>query len=92
MADYTKFFQAEELVGGRFKLASLMQKRIVELMQGAVPLVETSSIRLSEIALDEILDGKIQLVPASELEEELSDVALAADGSSEVATAATTKK
>ncbi|MDP7035768.1 MAG: DNA-directed RNA polymerase subunit omega [Planctomycetota bacterium] len=92
MADYTKFFQAEELVGGRFKLASLMQKRIVELMQGAVPLVETSSIRLSEIALDEILDGKIHLVPASELEEELSDVALAADGSGEVVTAATTKK
>ena len=92
MSDYTKFFQAEELVGGRFKLASLMQKRIVELMQGAVPLVETSSLRYSEIALDEILDGKIQLVPSDELEEELSEVAAADGGSSEVVAAASTKK
>lgn len=50
-------------VGGRFKLSTLIQKRMVQLNQGARPLVDTQledkmAIVLQEIRLDKIfLDG-----------------------------------
>ena len=47
-------------VGGRFKLTALLQKRIVELMEGARPLVEVEDKMTDmEIAIQEILEGKI---------------------------------
>ncbi len=49
-------------VGGRFKLASLVQKRMGELMQGSRPLIEnTGSMTLMEIVLQEILQDKISI-------------------------------
>jgi len=49
-------------VGGRFKLASLIQKRMGELMQGSRPLIEdTSNLTLMELVLQEIIQDKIAI-------------------------------
>jgi len=47
-------------VGGRFKLSSLIQKRMLEIMQGARPLIEdTQGKTAMEIVVQEILQDKI---------------------------------
>jgi DNA-directed RNA polymerase subunit omega len=47
-------------VGGRFKLSTLIQKRMLEIMQGARPLIEdTEGKTTMEIVVDEILLDKI---------------------------------
>jgi DNA-directed RNA polymerase subunit omega len=46
-------------VGGRFKLTALMQKRWVELMQGARPCVEVEGGTELDVIAAEILQGKI---------------------------------
>ena len=55
--------KSEELIlkmGGRFKLTALIQKRILELMQGARPLVERKKgVTDMEVAIQEILEDKI---------------------------------
>ncbi len=55
--------KSEEIVhkvGGRFKLTALIQRRLVELMQGARPLVErTRGMTDMEVAIQEILEDKI---------------------------------
>ncbi len=55
--------KSEEIVnkvGGRFKLTALIQKRVVELMQGARPLVERKKGMTDlEVAVQEILEDKI---------------------------------
>ncbi|HZL89982.1 MAG TPA: DNA-directed RNA polymerase subunit omega [Pirellulaceae bacterium] len=48
-------------VGGRFKLSTLIQKRLVQLKQGSRPLVDTSTQDLMQIAIQEILQDKIFL-------------------------------
>jgi DNA-directed RNA polymerase subunit omega len=45
--------------GGRFKLTALIQKRAVELMQGARPLVDIDGKTLLEVAVAEIAQGKV---------------------------------
>ncbi len=50
-----------EKVGGRFKLTSLIQKRWLEIMRGARPLVETAGKTPLEVVIDEILEGKVKL-------------------------------
>ena len=60
--DYNLYYEAERKVGGRFKLATMLQKRIVELMRGDHKLVDVQSDNLKEIAVREILAGKIELV------------------------------
>lgn len=47
--------------GGRFKLCSLIQRRLVQLMDGARPLVERQGRTDLEIVIDEILQDKITL-------------------------------
>lgn len=54
-------------VGGRFKLSTLIQKRVVQLSQGARPLVNTSETDKMAIALQEILDDRIFLDQNSEV-------------------------
>ena len=57
-------FKEEEIVnkvGGRFKLSSLIQKRLVALNRGARPLVELSSKNTMEIVVAEIMNDKIYL-------------------------------
>ena len=45
--------------GGRFKLCALIQRRLVELMEGARPLVERKGRTDLEIVIDEIMQEKI---------------------------------
>ena len=57
--------KSEELVlkvGGSFKLAVLIQKRMLELMQGSRPLIPREGLTDLELAIREIREGKIELV------------------------------
>lgn len=56
-----KIEEAVRRVGGRFKLTVLLEKRVRELVKGAPSLVETDAINPIDIALDEILAGKIEI-------------------------------
>lgn len=47
-------------VGGRFKFSSMVQKRMLELMEGSRPLIpDTDGRTMMEIAVQEIKQGKI---------------------------------
>jgi DNA-directed RNA polymerase subunit omega len=49
-------------VGGRFKLSALIQKRMLELMEGGRPLIEdTEGMTRMEIVVQEIKQDKITL-------------------------------
>ena len=48
-------------VGGRFKLTALIQKRMLELMDGARPLVERGHLTDLEVVIQEILQDKIAI-------------------------------
>jgi len=48
-------------VGGRFKLTALIQKRMLELMDGARPLVERGNMTDLEVVVQEILQDKIAI-------------------------------
>ena len=48
-------------VGGRFKLTALIQKRMLELMDGARPLVERANMTDLEVVVQEILQDKITI-------------------------------
>ena len=49
-------------VGGKFKLTSLIQKRMLELMEGARPLIEdTEGKTMMEIVVEEIKYDKIAI-------------------------------
>ena len=48
-------------MGGRFKLSTLIQKRMVALNRGARPLIELQSKNHMEIVVQEILQDKIYL-------------------------------
>jgi DNA-directed RNA polymerase subunit omega len=49
-------------VGGKFKLSSLIQKRMLELMEGARPLIDdTEGKTMMEIVVEEIKDDKIEI-------------------------------
>ena len=54
-------------VGGRFKLTALIQKRLIELLEGARPLIENTEGKTRlEIVVQEILQDKITMeFPAS---------------------------
>jgi len=50
-----------EKVGGRFQLAVLVQKRLVDVTLGAPLLVERGDKTLMEAVVQEVLEGKITL-------------------------------
>lgn len=57
-------FREEEIVrkvGGRFKLSTLIQKRLVALNKGATPLVHVESQDKMTVVIQEILQDKIYL-------------------------------
>ena len=54
-------------VGGRFKLSTLIQKRMVQLNAGSRPLVEINSQDKMTIVLQEILQDKIYLDTSDEV-------------------------
>ena len=47
-------------IGGRFKLTALIQRRLVQLMHGERPMVETRGLTAMEVVVKEILEGKIK--------------------------------
>lgn len=61
MIEALKSEDVVDKVGGRFKLCVLIQKRIVELMDGARPLVERDGRTDLEVVIDEILQEKISV-------------------------------
>tara|TARA_Y100001947_G_scaffold114325_1_gene98512 strand:+ start:303 stop:683 length:381 start_codon:yes stop_codon:yes gene_type:complete len=65
-----------QLVGGKFRLTALIQKRMAELNRGAPHLVEFESNEkpgLRDVVIKEILDGKIELAPMEELDQALQE-------------------
>ena len=48
-------------VGGRFKLSTLIQKRLVQLNAGARPLVDPKNDNKMQIVINEIMQDKIYL-------------------------------
>ena len=63
-----KLRQAKEKIGNTFALTVLLQKRCQELVRGAEKLVSCDYPSLQEIALEEILAGKIWLSTDADLE------------------------
>lgn len=61
MYDELKEEEIVRKVGGRFKLSTLIQKRMVQLNKGARPLVNTNVEDKMAIVLQEILQDKIFL-------------------------------
>ena len=54
-------------VGGRFKLSTLIQKRLVALNSGARPLVDVNTNEKMEVVVQEILQDKIYLDSSNEV-------------------------
>ena len=80
MLDINTEEELVQLVGGKFKLTSLIQKRIVELNRGAPPLVEfedNDEPTLKQIVIKEILEGKIELAEREELDQALQEAVIA---------------
>jgi DNA-directed RNA polymerase subunit omega len=67
MIDAFREEQIVNKVGGRFKLSTLIQKRLVQLTAGARPLVDVPTENKMEIVVQEILQDKIFLDSSSEL-------------------------
>ncbi|MBL8813397.1 MAG: DNA-directed RNA polymerase subunit omega [Planctomycetaceae bacterium] len=63
-------------VGGRFKLSSLIQKRMVALNRGARPLVDLQTKNLMEIVVAEIMNDKIYLDTSGNVKSVQDDSAL----------------
>jgi len=62
MLDELKSEKIINKVGGKFKLAALVQKRMGELLAGARPLIEeTEGKTILEIVVQEILQDKITI-------------------------------
>jgi DNA-directed RNA polymerase subunit omega len=61
MIDALKSDEIVNKVGGRFKLTALIQKRMIELMDGARPLVDRANMTDLEVVIQEILQDKIAI-------------------------------
>ena len=62
--DLQRWDRAKELVGNTFELTTLIQKRCRELVKGKQrKLVDLESRNPIQIALEEVLQGKIHLAP-----------------------------
>lgn len=59
MIDALKSDDVIRRVGGRFRLTALIQKRWLELLQGAHPLVEPAGKTELEVVIEEIVQGKV---------------------------------
>jgi DNA-directed RNA polymerase subunit omega len=63
-------FRDDEIIikfGGRFKLCTLIQRRWLQLLQGARPMVQTRGLTDLEVVVKEIVEGKLDMeLPESE--------------------------
>ena len=58
-------------VGGRFKLTALIQRRWLQLLQGARPMIDPKGLTEMEVVIKEILAGKIDFeIPPEALEDD----------------------
>lgn len=67
MIEELKEEQIVNKVGGRFKLSTLIQKRMVALNRGSRPLVELPTKNPMEIVIQEIMNDKIFLDASGKL-------------------------
>ena len=67
MIDALKEEEIVRKVGGRFKLSTLIQKRLAAINAGARPLVDVKSADKMEVVVEEILQDKIYLDNSSQL-------------------------
>lgn len=87
--DLQRWDRAKELVGSTFELTTLIQKRCRELVKGKQrKLVDLESRNPIQIALEEILQGKIHLAPPPppEVVQEMSEAGATVAGTSEEST------
>lgn len=61
MIEALKSDSIADKVGGRFKLCALIQRRLVQLMEGARPLVERKQRSDLELVIEEIVQDKLTL-------------------------------
>jgi DNA-directed RNA polymerase subunit K/omega len=66
--DQKKLREAKKKIGNTFALTVLLQKRCQELVRGAPKLVDLDAKHPADIALEEILQGKIWLNEAPKQE------------------------
>ncbi|MCH2160819.1 MAG: DNA-directed RNA polymerase subunit omega [Phycisphaerales bacterium] len=59
MIEALKSDEIVEKVGGRFKLAALIQRRLGQIIEGARPLVERNGRSDLELVIEEICQDKI---------------------------------
>lgn len=59
MIEALKSDEIVDKMGGRFKLCSLIQRRLVQLMDGARPMVEREGRSDLELVIEEIMQNKI---------------------------------
>ena len=67
MLDELKEEEIVNKVGGRFKLSTLIQKRLVQLNAGSRALVDKDPKDKMAVVLQEIIQDKIYLDPAGEV-------------------------
>ncbi|MCC6661219.1 MAG: DNA-directed RNA polymerase subunit omega [Phycisphaerales bacterium] len=61
MIEALKSDSIADKVGGRFKLCALIQRRLVQLMEGARPLVDRHGRSDLELVIEEIVQDKLTL-------------------------------
>ena len=62
MIEELKSMDVVNKVGGRFKLSALIQKRMLEIMEGSRPLIDdTEGMTTMEIVVQEIKEDKIAI-------------------------------
>ena len=52
-----------EKLGGRFKLTALIQRRLVQIMHGARPMVDDKGLTPMELVIREIMEDKVKPKP-----------------------------
>ena len=68
MIEELKEEQIVNKVGGRFKLSTLIQKRMIALNQGARPLVDARGLDKISMVIQEIMQDKIYLDMSGKLQ------------------------
>ena len=72
MIEELKNTEIADKLGGRFKLSALIQRRMLEIMQGARPLIEDIEGKTNmEIVVQEIIQDKIAIDDSKSGEPEL---------------------
>ncbi|MBM4000571.1 MAG: DNA-directed RNA polymerase subunit omega [Planctomycetes bacterium] len=79
MLDELKEEEIVKKVGGRFRLSTLIQKRLVQLNAGSRPLVEADTHDKMSVVLQEILRDKIYLDRSNEIRT-TGDLPVSTDG------------